>query len=102
MGCPATTKPPQHYSHRRVYSLAVLPAAFALARHPQYCTLNTAPYTVRGGVLRGPSPGLVHLFLPPPLFEFKEVLCLLHSLHQPPVNPHHRVSALFLILPEQP
>ena len=69
-GCPATTEPPQLYSRRRVYSLAVLPAAFALARHPQYCTLNTAPYTVRGGVLRSPSPGLVCAFFYPPVFEF--------------------------------
>ena len=54
MGYPATTEPPQHYSRRRVYSLAVLPAAFTPARSTP--RPDTAPYTVRGGVLRGPSP----------------------------------------------
>ena len=69
MGYPATTEPPQHYSRRRVYSLSVLPAAFAPARSRRR-TLNIAPYTVRGGVLRGPSPGLVRAFFYPPVFEF--------------------------------
>ena len=68
MGYPATTEPSQLYSRRRVYSLAVLPAAFARARSTP--RPDTAPYTVRGGVLRGPSPGLVCTFFYPPVFEF--------------------------------
>ena len=69
MGYPATTEPPQHYSRRRVYSLAVLPAAFTPATpsvlHPKHCTIHRP-----GGVLRGPSPGLVRAFFYPPVFEF--------------------------------
>ena len=91
MGYPATTEPPQPYSHR-----SFRPRARSMPRP------DTAPHTVRGGVLRGPSPGLVHLFSTLPFLSFEEVLCLLHSLQQAPVSPHHRVSVLFLIPPERP
>ena len=84
MGCPATTKPPQHYSAAAFTASLFYPQLFALARHPR-----TAPkhYTIHypgRGPSGAPPPPLVHLLLPPPLFKFKEVLCLLHSLHQPP------------------
>ncbi len=97
MGCPATAEPslsqPQPYARRRVYSLAVLPAAFTPATpsvlHPKYCTIHCPG--------RGPSypPRLGVPFSTLPFLSFEEVLCLLHSLHQPPASPHHRVSALF-------
>ena len=77
MGCPATTKPrlsqPQHYSRRHFHSLAVFTLAYSRRR-----TLHTAPYTVRGGVLRDPSPGLVCAFSTLP-FLFLRKYCVFYT-----------------------
>lgn len=55
MGCPATTEPPQPYSRRRVYSLAVLPAAFTLAR--TQCRVPILHHTLSGeGSFGAPPP----------------------------------------------
>lgn len=73
MGCPATTKPRQHYSRRHFHSLAV----FTLARSRRR-TLNIAPNTARAGSFGAPPPGLVYLFLPPP-FLFLRKYCVFYT-----------------------
>lgn len=77
MGYPATTEPPQHYSRRRVYSLAVLPAAFTPARSRRR-TLNIAPNTAGAGSFGAPPPLGVRLFLPLP-FLFLRKYCVFYT-----------------------
>lgn len=63
MGCPATTKPRQHYSRRHFHSLAVFTLAYSRRR-----TLHTAPNTAGAGSFGAPSPGLVCAFFYPSRF----------------------------------